>query len=223
MTRFLVRAVRAQLEIIFRFQSYSNLIIDALRVGHLRLERLMINVLQHKLLAARAVALKVSGVPNKNFGHAQRLSVFDDAKSFGRVVHPSTELRIQLLVDSLPCVRLCTHIVARQTGTYDARMDARVHSSIVCASLSCHNVRTEAYAGETVDEQLNAQFSGWMNNTSKGLSVVEDGKTLRMSKIFVWYAADFERNGSSGKEFVLKHIDHEPLKTQVANTKSINY
>ena len=102
--------------------------------------------------------------------------------------------------------------------------DARVHSSIVCASLSCPNVRNEAYIGKNINQQLNDQFSEWMNNTSKGLAIIgDDNEILKLSKIFDWYSDDFKRNGSSVKEFVLKHIDHQSLKVQVENTASIDY
>jgi Protein of unknown function, DUF547 len=69
------------------------------------------------------------------------------------------------------------------------RGDPRIHFAIVCASLSCPDLRTEPYRGATLDAQLNDQVRRFLANPDKGLRVAQDG--LHVSRIFDWFAADF--------------------------------
>jgi hypothetical protein len=70
--------------------------------------------------------------------------------------------------------------------------EPRIHFAVNCASLSCPDLRHEAYRADRLDEQLNDQTSFFLNN-NKGLFL--DGNRLRLSKIFDWYAEDFEVYG----------------------------
>lgn len=67
--------------------------------------------------------------------------------------------------------------------------DARIHMAIVCASLSCPDLRGEAYVGERLDEQLDEQVIVFLANVQKGMRVTNEG--VRVSKIFDWFGEDF--------------------------------
>lgn len=67
--------------------------------------------------------------------------------------------------------------------------DPRIHMAIVCASLSCPDLRNEVYLPEMLDTQLNDQTQKFLANTTKGLRVGNSGLTL--SPIFKWFAEDF--------------------------------
>lgn len=70
------------------------------------------------------------------------------------------------------------------------RMDEpRVHMAIVCASLSCPNLRSEAYRGERLDRQLEEQTRVFLANEAKGAT--ERSSRLTVSKIFSWFEEDF--------------------------------
>lgn len=73
------------------------------------------------------------------------------------------------------------------------RGDARIHFAIVCASLSCPDLRPEPYRGATLDHQLDDQVVRFLANPGKGLRRAEDG--LHVSRIFAWFAADFATAG----------------------------
>lgn len=73
--------------------------------------------------------------------------------------------------------------------------EPRIHFAVNCASLSCPDLRHEAYRAEHLDEQLDDQTKLFLSN-AKGLLV--DGDRLRLSKIFDWYGEDFEVFGSLG-------------------------
>jgi hypothetical protein len=79
--------------------------------------------------------------------------------------------------------------------------DPRLHSCIVCASISCPNLRREAFRSSTIDMQMDAQMRDMLSNTEKGLAL-DDG-TVKLSNIFNWYAKDFKSVSSSVLDFLL--------------------
>ncbi|MDE1900981.1 MAG: DUF547 domain-containing protein [Alphaproteobacteria bacterium] len=69
------------------------------------------------------------------------------------------------------------------------RNDPRIHMAIVCASLSCPDLRNEAYRADKLDAQLDDQARRFLSNPAKGLKVMPSGVIL--SPILKWYAEDF--------------------------------
>ncbi len=67
--------------------------------------------------------------------------------------------------------------------------DPRIHFAIVCASLSCPDLRAEPYRATLLQHQLNDQASRYINNSTKGLQSRNNG--VYLSKIFDWFEADF--------------------------------
>jgi hypothetical protein len=69
--------------------------------------------------------------------------------------------------------------------------DPRIHAALVCGSASCPTLRYEPYRGEDLDDQLEDQMRRFL---AAG-GAVYDGKTdrLTLSRIFLWYGADFVR------------------------------
>jgi len=66
--------------------------------------------------------------------------------------------------------------------------DPRVHFAINCAALSCPPLRSEPYLGSALDRQLDDAASGFINNPKRNYL---SGDTLYVSKIFKWFAEDF--------------------------------
>ena len=73
--------------------------------------------------------------------------------------------------------------------------DPRVHFAIVCASLSCPDLRLEPYEASRLEAQLDEQVAAFLSNPTKGLQPGPDGKTARVSSIFKWFAGDFAGSG----------------------------
>ena len=71
--------------------------------------------------------------------------------------------------------------------------DPRIHFAINCASLSCPDLRNEAYDARQLDSQLDEQSKRFMDNPGKG--VHSNGSTIRISAIFDWYEEDFATTG----------------------------
>jgi hypothetical protein len=94
--------------------------------------------------------------------------------------------------------------------------DPRVHAAIVCASVSCPDLRAEAFAAERLETQLDEQMKAFLANPAKGASLRRDG-TLEMSKIFEWFAEDFEKDGGA-LEFARPHLPWRVAKRAAPGT-----
>lgn len=81
------------------------------------------------------------------------------------------------------------HEILRKMG------DPRIHVAIVCASVSCPDLRDEAYTADKLDAQLDDQFEKFLENRGKGLKVNRKTKRVYLSKIFDWFEEDFEPKG----------------------------
>lgn len=86
--------------------------------------------------------------------------------------------------------------------------DPRIHMAINCASLSCPDLRAQAYTAAKLNQQLNEQSRLFLQNTNKGMRV--DGQTLVMSKIFDWFEDDFDAVGGVWA-FVKHHAGKVPI------------
>jgi hypothetical protein len=71
--------------------------------------------------------------------------------------------------------------------------EPRIHLAIVCASISCPDLRLEPYTAATLDAQLDDQATQFLANTAKGLR--QEGDTTHVSKIFDWFEDDFDEQG----------------------------
>ena len=69
--------------------------------------------------------------------------------------------------------------------------DPRVHFAINCAALSCPPLIPEPYRGSTLDRQLDSSARAFVNNPERNFL---EGRTLFVSKIFKWFAEDFDND-----------------------------
>ncbi len=71
--------------------------------------------------------------------------------------------------------------------------EPRIHFAINCASVSCPDLKNEAYISEKLDEQLEFQAKAFINDKSKNLISKEQ---IKVSKLFSWFGGDFKNEGS---------------------------
>jgi len=71
--------------------------------------------------------------------------------------------------------------------------EPRIHLAIVCASVSCPDLRSEPYTAAKLEVQLDEQVNTFLANNKKGLLV--ERNELIVSKIFKWFAKDFKHVG----------------------------
>jgi uncharacterized membrane protein YdjX (TVP38/TMEM64 family) len=79
--------------------------------------------------------------------------------------------------------------------------EPRMHFAIVCASLSCPDLRREPYAAARLEAQLSDATRAFLGNPGKGVQAGPDGRTARVSSIFRWFAEDF-----GGPEGVVRFV-----------------
>lgn len=117
------------------------------------------------------------------------------------------------------------------TKTYN---EPRIHFAVNCASVGCPALREEAYTGNKLDEQLEAQTKRFLSDSTRNKM---SGDTLYLSKIFDWYSEDFEgkygewRDTSTLNEFILLYKDAmrlteaqvSALKNNTADIEYLNY
>jgi len=97
--------------------------------------------------------------------------------------------------------------------------DPRVHAAIVCASVSCPDVRKGAYTYEDIDGQYNQSFNHFLFNPKKGMSVDTANNKVYLSSIFKWYGSQFKQEDwkeANVLRFILlylwtNHTDYEWL------------
>ena len=83
-------------------------------------------------------------------------------------------------------------------ATYD---EPRIHYAFNCASISCPDLRLSAWEAETLDADLSAAATAYINS-DRGVSVDNKGN-LTVSSIFKWYKGDFVNNGAG----VFEHLE----------------
>ncbi|PCJ57983.1 MAG: hypothetical protein COA79_14525 [Planctomycetota bacterium] len=97
--------------------------------------------------------------------------------------------------------------------------EPRVHFALVCAALSCPDLRLEAFTGEKLEEQLKDQLTVFMKNSKKGLKIDRANKVIYLTKIMKWFSGDFGdvkkwllKKGIITKEesnFKIKYLDYD--------------
>jgi len=68
-----------------------------------------------------------------------------------------------------------------------------IHFALVCAAVSCPPLRSEAYEGYKLDDQLKEQGKVFFCDKSKNYFEVDKG-IAHLSKILDWYGSDFGAN-----------------------------
>lgn len=81
------------------------------------------------------------------------------------------------------------HGLIRAPGAFD---DPRIHAAVVCASIGCPMLRSEAFMADKLDSQLEDGMRRFLADSSRNRFDPASGK-LQVSKIFDWYGKDFEK------------------------------
>lgn len=100
--------------------------------------------------------------------------------------------------------------------------EPRIHFAIVCASVSCPDLRTEPYSAEKLNAQLESQVGSFLNNAKKGLN--DEGKVIHVSKIFDWFGKDFKAAGGV-EAFIRQHhngLSKAPIQADIEYDWDIN-
>lgn len=104
-------------------------------------------------------------------------------KDAGSLIKPVWKREIIQVGSSNYSLGYIEHDILRKTG------DSLIHYAIVCASLSCPDLRRTSYTPENIRKELLEQREIFLANTEKGRRL--EGNNYYVSKIYRWYRDDF--------------------------------
>ncbi len=93
--------------------------------------------------------------------------------------------------------------------------DPRFHFVLVCAAKSCPILLNEAYTADKLEIQLETQTKLFLNDKIKNMV---SPNSLKLSKLFEWYASDFKTEKTTLIDFLNKYS-----KTKINPKVSISY
>jgi len=82
--------------------------------------------------------------------------------------------------------------------------DARIHSAVNCASISCPGLRQGAFTANELEKQLDEQMRIFINDKSKNTIAADKAK---VSSLFKWFSGDFKDNAPSVIAFINNYSD----------------
>jgi len=92
--------------------------------------------------------------------------------------------------------------------------EARIHFALVCASIGCPPLRTEAYEGRLLDEQLEHQAR---RTHADPANLQIDAQGVALTRLYDWYSSDFQQISGSTLAFAAMYspslsalLKHQP-------------
>ena len=76
-------------------------------------------------------------------------------------------------------------------------VEPRIHFALVCASVGCPPLRTEAYTADRLEQQLDLQARRVFRSGSQWYRPADDRSELAMSTLMSWYEGDFRQVAGS--------------------------
>ena len=100
--------------------------------------------------------------------------------------------------------------------------DARIHSALVCAALSCPPLRREAYAAARLDEQLDDNTRQWLADHELNEFDPESG-TAELSAVFDWYKKDYSTHPAGLQGFVREYAPRNKIESLGERSLAISF
>lgn len=87
--------------------------------------------------------------------------------------------------------------------------EPRIHFALVCASISCPALQTEAYTASHLDHQFEKAAENFLTDQERN-RYIPGGSRLELSSIFKWYGDDFAKKYGSYLAFIGPRITKNP-------------
>ncbi len=88
--------------------------------------------------------------------------------------------------------------------------DPRIHFAIICASSGCPPLPQSAYTAENVQLRLEDETQKYLHS-KRGLQFDYVENTMMLSKLFDWFAGDFELKSGSVTNFIKPYLDEKAM------------
>lgn len=85
--------------------------------------------------------------------------------------------------------------------------EPRIHFALVCAALSCPQLRHEPYTADKLDWQLDEQAKRFLSSSGKNF-VDHPEKKIFLSSIFTWFKDDFTKEGNTLQNYVYPYLEN---------------
>jgi len=100
--------------------------------------------------------------------------------------------------------------------------EPRIHFVLVCAAIGCPPLRSEAYTGERLEDQLEDQ-TRFTHGNERWLRYQRGNKTIELTALYQWYAGDFEQVAGSVLEHVARYEPGLAADLAAGHNPSIRY
>jgi hypothetical protein len=100
--------------------------------------------------------------------------------------------------------------------------EPRIHVAIVCASVSCPDLRLEAFTADKLNEQLIDQMKRFLQSSEKGMRMDKKNNRVYLSLIFKWFKDDFESMGGVLK-VISNYVSPEAAKALMNPSIDVSY
>lgn len=114
-------------------------------------------------------------------------------RDFGSVIGNPWKDRFFTLLGARQHLDGIEHETMRAAGVFD---EPRVHVAVNCASVGCPLIDRRALRPDTLDAQLEDLMRRFMADRTRNRYNPQT-RSLELSKIFDWYAVDFQKGGKS--------------------------
>ena len=94
--------------------------------------------------------------------------------------------------------------------------EPRIHFSLNCASKSCPKLSSTTYQQNTLEQQLEHAAATFINDPSLNHFDLLS-KTAHLSKIFDWFADDFDKHSGSVQNYLALYITDTEVSNALAN------
>ncbi len=95
--------------------------------------------------------------------------------------------------------------------------DPRIHFAVNCASIGCPALRDQAYVGNNLGLQLEDQTVRFLSDRSRNRFNANTG-VFQTSKIFDWYAEDFDKYANGARAFIARYANKIKLPASEVST-----
>ncbi|MEP7344094.1 MAG: DUF547 domain-containing protein [Gemmatimonadaceae bacterium] len=138
--------------------------------------------------------------------HHERKSIRNINKTFGLISlkGPWTERMARVGGESYTLLHIENEIIRNRYH------DPRIHFAIVCASLGCPPLRSEAFTGPDLEGQLDDQARTFLLESPSKNRVDVAKRTVFASPIFGWYREDFGGSDAAVGNFIAQYYPAGP-------------
>lgn len=97
--------------------------------------------------------------------------------------------------------------------------EPRIHFAVVCASVGCPALRSEAFVATKIEKQLEESAQNFLSDKGRNRYLPE-AKKLELSSIFKWYGSDFPKKYGSLEAFLAPRMTTSPEHQKIIRDKN---